>query len=156
MGFLVRVAMIAPRNRLATISARAFHVYALDTIEKIKADVRIVDASGVLLSVGLLQVRTGAGFGSVCGMNPAAADVVCHILGYARGSVGSSSCGFYGGADMCAATGTPVAMADLKCDGGELDLQDCSWQAPDEACLTHEHDSVVFCTDADATLKDGT
>lgn len=89
-------------------------------------------------------------------MNPAAADVVCHILGYARGSVGSSSCGFYGGADMCAATGTPVAMADLKCDGGELDLQDCSWQAPDEACLTHEHDSVVFCTDADATLTDGT
>ena len=38
-------------------------MYALDTVEKINADVRVVDASGVLSSVGLLQVRTGAGFG---------------------------------------------------------------------------------------------
>lgn len=41
----------------------AFHVYALDTVEKINADVRVVDASGGLSNVGLLQVRTGAGFG---------------------------------------------------------------------------------------------
>jgi len=39
------------------------------------ADVRLVDAAGSLSSVGLLQVNTDAGFGSVCGANAAAADV---------------------------------------------------------------------------------
>ena len=38
------------------------------------ADVRLVDAAGSLSSVGLLQVNTDAGFGSVCGANAAAAD----------------------------------------------------------------------------------
>lgn len=38
------------------------------------ADVRLVDAAGGLSSVGLLQVKTDAGFGSVCGANAAAAD----------------------------------------------------------------------------------
>lgn len=48
-----------------------------------------------------------------------------------------------------------MAMAELTCSGGELDLQDCTWQAPDESCLTHEHDSIVFCTDGESTLTDG-
>ena len=39
------------------------------------ADVRLVDAAGGLSNVGLLQVKTDAGFGSVCGANAAAADV---------------------------------------------------------------------------------
>lgn len=56
---------------------------------------------------------------------------------------------------LCVVPGTPVAMAELTCSGGELDLQDCAWQAPDESCLTHEHDSVIYCTDAEATLTDG-
>ena len=40
-------------------------------------DVRLVDGSGSLSNVGLLQVRTDAGFGTVCGANAAAADVIC-------------------------------------------------------------------------------
>jgi len=44
------------------------------------ADVRLVDAAGGLSSVGLLQVRTDAGFGSVCGANAAAADAICFML----------------------------------------------------------------------------
>jgi hypothetical protein len=44
------------------------------------ADVRLVDAAGGLSSVGLLQVRTDAGFGSVCGANAASADAICFIL----------------------------------------------------------------------------
>ena len=38
------------------------------------ANLRLVDAAGSLSSVGLLQVNTDAGFGSVCGANAAAAD----------------------------------------------------------------------------------
>ncbi len=41
------------------------------------ADVRLVDAAGGLSSVGLLQVKTDVGFGSVCGANAAAADATC-------------------------------------------------------------------------------
>ena len=44
-------------------------------------------------------------------MNSAAADVVCNILGYAHGSVGSSKCSFYGGVDLCAAPGRSHFMS---------------------------------------------
>jgi len=110
------------------------------------ADVRLVDAAGSLSSVGLLQVNTDAGFGSVCGANAAAADVICRSMGYSRGSVSSSPCGFYGGADLCGAAGSPVAMADLKCSGSEWSVEECTWSAPDDACMGHAYDTVVYCT----------
>ena len=71
-------------------------------------DVRLVDATGALSNVGLLQVKTDGGFGSVCGANLATADVVCRALGYAGGSVSSSACSSYGGGNLCGASGTPV------------------------------------------------
>ena len=39
----------------------------------------------------------------------------------------------------------PVGLANLVCDGGELDIQDCSFTAPDAACLDHSLDSIVYC-----------
>ena len=43
---------------------------------------RLVDAAGAPANVGLLQVQTGDGsFGTVCGMNLEAVDVVCRQLG---------------------------------------------------------------------------
>ena len=39
-------------------------------------DVRLVDAVGSISSVGLLQVKTDMGFGTVCGANAATADVI--------------------------------------------------------------------------------
>ena len=45
---------------------------------------RLVDAAGVPSNVGLLQVQSGDGsFGTVCGMNLEAVDVVCRQLGSA-------------------------------------------------------------------------
>lgn len=43
------------------------------------ADVRLVDAAGGLSNVGLLQVNTDAGFGTVCGANAAAADATRRV-----------------------------------------------------------------------------
>ena len=48
--------------------------FPLLAVAAASADVRLVDAAGSLSSVGLLQVNTDAGFGSVCGANAAAAD----------------------------------------------------------------------------------
>jgi len=110
------------------------------------SDVRLVDAAGSLSSVGLLQVNTDAGFGTVCGANAAAADVICRSMGYSRGSVSSSPCGFYGGTDLCGAVGSPVAMADLKCSGSEWSVEECTWSVPDDACMGHSYDTVVYCT----------
>ena len=45
---------------------------------------------------------------ALTGANPAAADVICRSMGYDFGSVSSSPCGFYGGADLCGAAGSPV------------------------------------------------
>ena len=48
---------------------------------------RLMDAAGAPANVGLLQVQTGDGsFGSVCGMNLEAVDVVCRQLGIAYSS----------------------------------------------------------------------
>ena len=50
---------------------------------------RLVDSTGSSPNVGLLQIRTSTDeFGTVCGMNLGAADVVCRQLGYDFGSVG--------------------------------------------------------------------
>ena len=43
-------------------------------------DVRLVDEAGGLANVGLLQVATEAGFGTVCGANAAAADATWPAL----------------------------------------------------------------------------
>lgn len=121
------------------------------------ADVRLVDAAGGLASAGLLQVKTDAGFGTVCGASASAADVICRSMGYAHGSISSSPCGFYGGADLCGAAGGPVAMADLTCSGSEWSVEECSWSAPDETCMGHTHDTIVYCAASErAGAADGT
>ena len=48
---------------------------ALLTCARSSADVHLIDAAGALSHVGLLQVKTDLGFGTVCGANAAAADV---------------------------------------------------------------------------------
>jgi len=128
------------------VSFEALLAFACFGAAQCGPDVRLVDAAGSLSSVGLLQVRTENGFGSVCGANPAAADVICRSMGYAHGSVGSSPCGFYGGADLCGSAGSPVAMADLQCTGSEWSIEECLWEAPDEACVSHRKDTIVFCS----------
>ena len=35
-------------------------------------------------------------------------EVICRSMGYAHGSISSSPCSFYGGVDLCGASGTPV------------------------------------------------
>ena len=108
--------------------------------------VRIIDAAGGLSYAGLVQVHTDVGFGTICGMNQAAADVVCKQLGYGSGVASDSPCESYGGSDICGAPGSPVAMQSLKCTGAELALSECEWSVPDTSCSSHGSDAVVFCT----------
>ena len=79
--------------------------------------VRIIDAAGGLSYAGLVQVHTDVGFGTICGMNQAAADVVCKQLGYGSGVASDSPCGNCGGCEFCSAPGSPVAMQSLTCAG---------------------------------------
>lgn len=130
-------------------------VAAAKASQQESASVRVLDATGVLSNAGLLQVRTEEHWGSVCGLNPAAADVVCRTMGYTYGSLASSSCAFYGGQDSCGAAGTPVAMKDLQCTGGEVDIAECKWTSADEACADHSLDSLVYCSSGLST-QDGT
>ena len=83
--------------------------------------------------------------GSVCGMSMGAADVICRQLGYDFGTVSDSPCSRYGGKNACGARGSRVSMKNLWCDGRELDLSACSWEAPDSTCESHEFDSIVYC-----------
>lgn len=120
------------------------------------ADVRLLDAAGSFSNVGLLQVRMDSDFGSVCGANAAAADVICRSMGYTHGSISTSPCGFYGGSDLCAAVGSPVAMSNLKCVGSEWSVEECSWAVPDDACMTHASDVIVYCSKSeDAGVSEG-
>ena len=120
----------AERQRRATLQAQG---------------VRIIDAAGGLSYAGLVQIHTDSGFGSICGMNQAAADVVCKQLGYGSGVASDSPCGSYGGSDVCGAPGSPVAMQSLTCTGAELAVSECEWSAADASCSSHASDSIVFC-----------
>ena len=45
--------------------------------------------------------------------------------------------------------GVCKAMADLRCSGAEWSVEECSWSAPDDACMGHAYDTVVYCTASD-------
>ena len=136
----------------------------------------LLDASGAAASVGLLQVYMDGAFGTVCGLDRGAADVVCRMQGYDHGSVGSIPCLSYDSSNLCGKLGSTIAMKDLRCGGGELEIfgfclstsrdpvfsshrcARCKWAAADESCSGHEMDAVVFCTVATCTgvYADGT
>ena len=44
------------------------------------------------------------------------------MQGYDRGSVGASSWSSYGGSNLCGWLGSTIAMQDLQCGGGGLEL----------------------------------
>lgn len=129
----------------------AFISFLLCPLLAASSDVRLLDAAGSFSNVGLLQVRMDNDFGTVCGANAAAADVICKSMGYKHGSISTSPCGFYGGSDLCAAAGSPVAMSDLKCEGSEWSVGECSWGVPDDACMAHSSDVVVYCSKSERT-----
>ena len=72
--------------------------------------------------MGLLQIRTETGFGTVCGLNHGAADLICRTMGYDHGTTGSNPCSSYGGANVCGELGSLVAMKALSCNSGNLGL----------------------------------
>ena len=56
---------------------------------------------------------------------------------------------------MCGAVGSPVAMQDLRCTGGEFSIDECTWSAPDAACMGHALDSIVYCGRSGGAMQDG-
>ena len=81
---------------------------------------------------------------------------MCSQLGYDFGSLSSSACENYGGNNLCGAPGSSVAMAELTCKGGELDIRECSYGPPSASCLGHERDAIVFCgMRSDIGFEDG-
>ena len=85
------------------------------------------------------------GYGTVCGLNSQAANVACRQIGFEFGVVSPAGCAEYGGASFCGASGSPVAAKALQCAGTEMSLKECKHDVPDDACLSHASDSVVFC-----------
>jgi len=121
------------------------------------AAVRVVSAEGTVGSeAGLLQVRGADGhYGSVCGLNAAAADLACRQLGFDFGVRTSAPCSSYGGRSVCGAEGSPVAVKNLKCTGAETDIAQCLWSSPDALCSDHRSDALVYCGVDARTPKEG-
>ena len=106
--------------------------------------------------MGLLQIRIGDVFGSVCRiLNEGAATVACRSMGYSQGSAGSVDCAGYGGESLCGSNGSPVAVQDLSCIGDELSLNECTWSKPESDCSSHAQDAVVFCSSGQVLPPDG-
>jgi hypothetical protein len=114
--------------------------------------IRLIDENGAVSSNGLVEVSVPGGFGTVCQMSASSADVVCRQLGYDFGSLSPSPCNSYGGSNRCGAANTPVALKSLNCKGNELTIDECSFVEPDEGCLSHISDAVVFCGNAESPL----
>ena len=119
---------------------------------------RVVSAEGAVGgNAGLLQVRGAGGqYGSVCGLNAAAADLACRQLGFDFGVSASSPCYNYGGRDVCGAVGSAVAVESLACTGTEVNVAQCSWSSPGARCSDHRSDAVVYCgMDVDGPKEGG-
>ena len=43
------------------------------------------------------------------------------------------------------------AMADLTCSGSEWSLEECSWSAPDDTCMGHAQDTIIYCSKSEAS-----
>jgi hypothetical protein len=114
------------------------------------ASVRLLDENGVSASSGLVEVSIPGGFGTVCQMSAASADVVCKQLGFDFGSLSPSPCSNYGSSNRCGAANSPVALKSLNCQGHELTIDECSFSTPDESCLTHAYDAIVSCGNVDS------
>ena len=98
----------------------AIDLSKLHVLRKVRG---VVDAAGVQGNMGLLQIRKDTGFGTVCGTDSGAADLICRVIGYDHGTTGSNPCSSYGGTDLCGELGSPVAMQNLSCTGGSLNLE---------------------------------
>ena len=108
--------------------------------------VRLVAVPGGAAHAGLLEMEMEAGgYGTVCGLNSQAANLACRQIGFEFGVVSPAGCAEYGGASFCGASGSHVAAKALQCAGTEMSLKECKHDAPDDACLSHASDSVVFC-----------
>ena len=108
--------------------------------------VRLVAVPGGSAHAGLVEMEMEAGgYGTVCGLNSQAANVAFRQIGFEFGVVSPAGCAEYGGASFCGASGSPVAAKALQCAGTEMSLKECKHDAPDDACLSHASDSVVFC-----------
>jgi hypothetical protein len=59
---------------MTRVACEALLAFALLVGAHSNTDVRLVDAAGGLSNVGLLQIKTEAGFGTVCGASAATAD----------------------------------------------------------------------------------
>jgi len=147
---------LAQRVQMAPSAREPFLLLVLLSVGAHAGPVQLMGSDGATSRVGVLQVKTdGDAFGTVCGMNLAAADVVCRQLGYDFGTVTSSPCSSYGAANLCGESGSPVAMQDLRCTGGELSVLECEWSAPSATCLVHDLDSVVYCGTAGGYTREG-
>ena len=118
--------------------------------------VRLVAVPGGAAHAGLLEMEMEAGgYGTVCGLNSQAANVACRQIGFEFGVVSPAGCAEYGGASFCGASGSPVAAKAMECAGTEMSLKECKHDTPDDACLSHASDSVVFCGTSATSVFDG-
>lgn len=120
----------------------------------LERNIRVTDPAGQPSHFGLLEMRVGDHFGTVCGANREAVDVACHALGYQAGVLPLSPCGDYGGTDHCGAATAPVAVKNLHCTGSELDVSECKWETPSESC-DHSNDVIVYCSNGNMTQPEG-
>ncbi|CAD7944314.1 unnamed protein product [Amoebophrya sp. A120] len=126
----------------ANIVSDSYKTYAVDTIDQISSNVRIVGEDGYLSAMGRPELRTDKGWGSICGLNHHTAQHICRELGYRKGwKIPTARCGA-----LCGPRGSVVAAKNLVCNGEETSLQSCTRLEPDEECRTHKHDSVVWCS----------
>ncbi|OII76058.1 LCCL domain-containing protein [Cryptosporidium andersoni] len=112
-----------------------FYTYMSNSIDFIESEVRIVDSTGNLASVGRLEVhRSGiwggvALNGEVTVTNEHAAILACKQLGYTHGIV-LPSCSYVNGGNVCIPPGYPMSVAGLQCNGHEADITQCIFEEP--------------------------
>jgi len=127
-------------TNIADCSHRGWGIHGCRHYEDVSVSclgVRLV--GGESLREGRLEVYYNGTWGTVCddGFNDAAARVVCYSLGYGR--IGRSAGNRYG-----AGNGT-IWLDELRCNGRETSIADCSHRGWGNHSCSHSQDASVSC-----------
>ncbi|KAL0147162.1 hypothetical protein M9458_057686 [Cirrhinus mrigala] len=116
------------------------HVSAQHDRRKQPAKEGSVRLVGDLDSSGRVEVYHDGQWGSVCddGWDLAEAEVVCRQMGF-PGAISAISGGTYGEGSG------PIWLDDMKCEGSESSLSDCSFNGWAVTDCTHKEDAGVVC-----------
>ena len=133
-------------------SKKSYVLTKVDNVDLVEKDIRILDASGNLATVGRLEVRLNAKWGTVCTLrnNEESARRICKDLGFREGKwltqAGQVSCQNYNGQNFCGSENYKSIFSDINCSVQDESFSACSKKEANKNECPHLNDAIISCS----------